>query len=414
MMINGNTLTSHLVEGVKQQGVSQNATADDLRIRIEQSYKGFTLDVDLRIPMRGVTVLFGPSGCGKTTCLRALAGLNRFDSADITFGKEVWQDKNNFVPVYQRGIGYIFQEPALFPHLSVRDNLKFGMKRIPKSEHRVELDELLDLLNVGHLLERRPNGLSGGEKQRVAIARALLTSPRLLLMDEPLSALDSQIKREILPYLERLHQYLQIPIVYVTHSVEELTRLADHLVLLKEGSMIAKGDPATLLMSPQHQHAFGQSAGVLLNVLNAESANDGLIKFWCGQEQGSAVPIWITLGESESRYSEQKEELAQYRDRYRCRVLATDVSIALDRPTNTSIINLLPARLVSINSSEEMGHFDNHQVDHSLSKAVEVLLKLQLASGECILAQISMASLRRLNLVIGQHVWAQIKAVAVL
>ncbi|PMH45368.1 molybdenum ABC transporter ATP-binding protein [Vibrio sp. 10N.286.49.B3] len=394
------------------QVASQQGWSDCLRIQVVQSYQGFKLDVDLKIPMRGVTVLFGASGCGKTTCLRALAGLNRFDSANISFGKEVWQNADDFVPVHQRDIGYIFQEPALFAHLSVRDNLRFGMKRIAKSEHRVDIDELLVLLNVSHLLDRRPSGLSGGEKQRVAIARALLTSPRVLLMDEPLSALDSRIKQEILPYLERLHQYLQIPIVYVTHSVEELTRLADHLVLLNEGSVMAQGDPATLIMSAKYQSIFGQSAGVLLNVCQAQELSDGLTKVWCGDDPQNTVALWLVDDRGLTQEPAcRADRLSQ--DRYRCRILATDVSIALEKPKKSSIINLLPAQIIAINDVNNGN--DTTQEQETVSRGVaEVLLTLELTNGDALLAQITAASLRRLSLQVGNNIWAQIKAVAVL
>lgn len=208
----------------------------DLRV----AFPGFDLDVRLRLPAQGVSVLFGPSGCGKTTVLRALAGLERAEGR-VVFAGEVWQDGRTAVPTHRRAIGYVFQEPSLFPHLSVLGNLDYGRKRVPPVLQRMSLDEAVALLGIGDLMARRPGALSGGERQRVAIARALLTSPRLLLMDEPLSALDAARKAEILPYLERLNREARIPVVYVTHALDEAARLADHLVLMQAGRVIAEG-----------------------------------------------------------------------------------------------------------------------------------------------------------------------------
>ena len=207
--------------------------------RFQLAWPGFSLDVDLRVPATGVTALYGPSGSGKTTLLRCVAGLERAASGFLAIGDEIWQDQTRFVPTHQRALGYVFQDAALFPHLSVQENLEFGLRRIAAGERRVSLDEAVDLLGIRPLLSRRPGRLSGGERQRVAIARALAVSPRLLLLDEPLAALDLARKREILPYLQRLHETLQIPVLYVTHSPDEVARLADHLVVLEQGRVLA-------------------------------------------------------------------------------------------------------------------------------------------------------------------------------
>ena len=187
-------------------------------IRLHLKYSAFALDVDLQLPGRGVSALYGHSGSGKTTCLRCIAGLERAEHGFVQINDEVWQDsrKGLFVPPHKRALGYVFQEASLFPHLSVLANLEFGLKRIPRPQRRVDMAQATELLGIGHLLERHPQHLSGGERQRVGIARALLTSPKLLLMDEPLAALDSQRKSEILPYLERLHDELFIPVLYVS------------------------------------------------------------------------------------------------------------------------------------------------------------------------------------------------------
>jgi molybdate transport system ATP-binding protein len=208
-----------------------------INVRLHLTYSAFALKVDLQLPGRGVTALYGHSGSGKTTCLRCIAGLERAEDGFVQVNDEVWQDSRNglFVPPHKRALGYVFQEASLFPHLSVRANLEFGLKRIPRAQRRVDMAQATELLGIGHLLERHPQHLSGGERQRIGIARALLTSPRLLLMDEPLAALDSQRKGEILPYLERLHDELDIPVLYVSHAQDEVARLADHIVLLRDG-----------------------------------------------------------------------------------------------------------------------------------------------------------------------------------
>jgi len=208
----------------------------------------FTLDIDLSIPGQGVTALLGPSGCGKTTLLRAIAGLECCRDGFLKVGNMIWQDARRFAPPHQRPLGYVFQEASLFAHLSVRGNLEYGVKRVPKTERKVSVDKAIELLGIGALLERRTDQLSGGERQRVAIARALAVSPEILLMDEPLAGLDLARKQEIIPYLESLHNELDIPVIYVSHSPDEVARLADHLVLLEAGRIKAAGALGDMLI----------------------------------------------------------------------------------------------------------------------------------------------------------------------
>ncbi|MDD2873156.1 MAG: molybdenum ABC transporter ATP-binding protein, partial [Azoarcus sp.] len=223
--------------------MQSGTSIDGIQARFRLDYSAFALDVDLQLPGRGVTALFGHSGSGKTTCLRCVAGLERAPQGRLIVNGEHWQDTDAgiFVPTHERAIGYVFQEASLFPHLSVRRNLEFGMKRVAAATRRVAWDQAVELLGIGHLLDRMPERLSGGERQRVGMARALLTSPRLLLMDEPLAALDIRLKNEILPYLERLHDELDMPVLYVSHSPDEVARLADHVVLLDQGKVVAQG-----------------------------------------------------------------------------------------------------------------------------------------------------------------------------
>ena len=203
---------------------------------------GFSLDVAFDIPEDAVTALFGPSGCGKTTVLRCIAGLEKARGRVVVAGR-VWQDDaaGIFVPTYARRLGYVFQEASLFDHLNVRQNLEYGMKRIRDADAAERLAHAVELLGIGHLLDRRTNELSGGERQRCAIARSLAVKPTILLMDEPLASLDNARRREILPWLEKLRKELSIPILYVTHSEEEVERLADRVVMLSQGRKTAEG-----------------------------------------------------------------------------------------------------------------------------------------------------------------------------
>lgn len=358
----------------------------DLRL----SYPGFALDVALRLPGRGVSVLLGPSGCGKTTVLRALAGLCRAQGR-VALNGDVWQDDQarpaRFVPTHQRPIGYVFQEASLFAHLSVQGNLDYGRQRVPTAQQRVSLDDAVDLLGIGHLMGRRPDHLSGGERQRVAIARALLTSPLLLLMDEPLSALDAARKAEILPYLERLNVQAGVPMVYVTHALDEAARLADHLVLMASGRVQASG-PATALFArldlPLSQ--LDEAAAVLDATLIEHDAAYGQS---CVSVAG--VPLWLGLS------------LMPLGSQVRVRVLARDVSVALSRAVDSSIVNILPATVAHIRAdgSDTM----------TLSLRLGDVADPQAAH---LMARLTRRSVETLKLQIGQRVYAQIKGAALM
>lgn len=213
-----------------------------MEVRFQLSWPSFVFEVDLLIPAQGVTAIFGHSGCGKTTLLRCIAGLEQPKHGYFSLRGEIWQNETICLPTWQRSLGYVFQEASLFPHLNVLGNLHYGLKRIkPTKQQQVRLNQVIELLNIGHLLDRKPAKLSGGERQRVGIARALAVSPSILLMDEPMASLDRKLKQEIMPYLQQLHQELSIPILYVTHSSDEVIRLANHLVVMDEGKVIATG-----------------------------------------------------------------------------------------------------------------------------------------------------------------------------
>ena len=352
--------------------------------RFRVGWPGFTLDVDLDLPGRGVSALFGHSGSGKTTLLRCIAGLQRGDEGRLAFGDETWEDSRRglFVPTHRRPIGYVFQEASLFPHLSVANNLAYGQKRVPAGERRVSLEAAIELLGIGHLLERMPERLSGGERQRVAIARALATSPRLLLMDEPLAALDLKRKNEILPYLERLHDELDIPVLYVSHSPDEVARLADHVVLLDQGRVVAEGGLVETLARLDLPTAFGEDAGVVIEAV--VGAHDEAYHLTRLDFPGGHVLV------------ARRPEAPGHRLRFR--VHARDVSLATARAEGSSITNLLPATVREVAPADTPAH---------------VLVRLD-AGGTPLVARITRRSADQLGIVAGRPMWAQIKAVALL
>ncbi|WP_242167594.1 MULTISPECIES: molybdenum ABC transporter ATP-binding protein [unclassified Pseudomonas] len=355
-------------------------------VRLQMQYSGFALDVDLKLPGRGVTALYGHSGSGKTTCLRCIAGLERAENGFVQINDDVWQDSRNgvFVPPHKRALGYVFQEASLFPHLSVRANLEFGLKRIPRTLRRVDMAHATELLGIGHLLERHPQHLSGGERQRIGIARALLTSPQLLLMDEPLAALDSKRKSEILPYLERLHDELDIPLLYVSHAQDEVARLADHIVLLSDGKALASGPIGETLARLDLPLALGDDAGVVIN--GSVSAYDEHYQLLTLQLPDSALSI---------RVAHAPLALGK---QLRIKVQARDVSLSLQAQEASSILNRLPVTVAEEISADNNAH---------------VLVRLD-AGGTPLLARITRFSRDQLQLHPGQALWAQIKAVAVL
>jgi len=351
-----------------------------IRARFAGALGSFSLEVWFDFPMQGITALFGPSGCGKTTVLRCVAGLQRM-AGRLRVGAETWQDDAGrlFLSPHRRPIGYVFQEAGLFRHLSVRRNLEYGLTRIAPGERQVRLDEVADLMGVRELLERRPDRLSGGQRQRVAIARALLTSPRLLLMDEPLASLDRKSKREILPYLERLHDELAMPVLYVSHASDEVARLADHLVLLEAGRVRASGRLGDLRARLDLARDLGAEADAIIEA-----------------EIAAHDPAYHLsyLDFSGGRFSVARIDLP-IGHRARLRVLARDVSITLQLQTDTSILNIFPALVAGL---AENG-------------PARILVRLDLASTP-MLAGITRKSAERLQLTPGKRVYAQVKAVA--
>ena len=356
-----------------------------IEARFRLDYPDFTLDVDLTLPDVGVTALFGSSGSGKTSILRCVAGLERATHSYLAVNGQVWQNdaRRLFVPTHQRPLGYVFQEASLFPHLSVRRNLEFGLKRTPVAERRVGLEQTIALLGISPLLDRRPEHLSGGERQRVAIARALAASPRLLLMDEPLASLDLKRKGEILPYLERLHGELDIPVLYVSHSPDEVARLADHVVYLEAGRAHAEGPLNEILTRPDLPLVHLDEAAA---VLDARVASH--------DEAYHLTEVSIPGGRLAVSHSTLPVGAPT-----RVRIHARDVSLALQPPEQSSIQNMLPARVLDVRG------------DHDPAQA---LVRLDLGDGAILLARVTQRSVAHLGIVPGLKVFAQVKSVALM
>ena len=341
----------------------------------------FSLNVDLRLPGRGVSVLFGHSGSGKTTTLRCIAGLHRAQG-ELRVNDSIWQDGNQFLPVHRRPLAYVFQEASLFPHMSVHRNLLYGYRRLAAKERKISFEQAVAWLGVEPLLPRSPDKLSGGERQRVAIARALLTSPKILLMDEPLTALDNNSKKDILPYLKALHDSLSIPIIYVTHSADEVAQLADYLVVMENGRDITAGSLTETLAGLDLPIKMGEEAGVVLQAI-VEERDEQWHLARCNFPGGSlwARDLGLLTGH-----------------RIRVRVLARDVSLANEAVTGTSIQNILPATVEQISDDAHPG-----------------LALVRVRVGESpLLARLTKRSADTLSLAPGKSIWAQVKSVAVI
>jgi molybdate transport system ATP-binding protein len=359
-----------------------------IQARFKVDWPDFTLDVDLDLPARGVTALFGHSGSGKTTLLRCIAGLERAPLGRLSVNDVVWQNDvpkappgGHWLPTHRRPLGYVFQEASLFPHLTVLGNLRYGLQRSVGAA-RVSLDQAIELLGIGHLLGRKPDQLSGGERQRVGMARALALSPSLLLMDEPLAALDLKRKQEILPYLQRLHAELDIPVLYVSHSPDEVARLADHIVVLDAGRAVAAGplkDTLARLDLPIH---LGEDAGVVLDAVVAERD----AQWHLARVTFSGGSLWVR---------DDGHALGQA---VRVRILARDVSIALQKISHSSIQNGLSATV------------DEIADDHHPAQALVRLM----AGDTPILARLTQRAVASLRLSRGLPVWVQVKSVALI
>lgn len=367
---------------MKDIQTSAQADPSVFHLQLSLSLEDFTLNIDQHLPAQGITVLFGPSGSGKTTVLRCLAGLEQATGV-ISFKDETWQDSasNIFRPTWQREIGYVFQEASLFEHMDVRANLHFGLRRIKgidRAEQTQDLNAAVALLGIGHLLDRSVTSLSGGERQRVAIARALATRPKLLLLDEPLASLDVARRKEVLPWLERLHQELRIPILYVTHSIDELVRLADHIVLLDRGGVQGSGSISQVLGSPDVARLLGDEASVIaLGEITEQEVQDQTVKVYFGGGH-----VWVP------------GQTLPVGKKVHIRILARDVSLSLTKHEDTTIQNYLQGVIEAI------------EPDVQPSQA---MLRVRCGQ-EMILSRVPQQALSRLGLTVGSSVWCQIKS----
>ncbi|MCL4127182.1 UNVERIFIED_CONTAM: hypothetical protein GTU68_037213 [Idotea baltica] len=341
----------------------------------------FSLALELAVPTKGITALFGPSGVGKTTLLRAIAGLDRYSGSSVTLGDIVWQDEAHFTPTHQRQLAYVFQEASLFDHIDVLANLEYGFKRAQSRSGIYSLDQIIGMLGLSELLTRNPVSLSGGQRQRVAIARALASNPRLLLMDEPLASLDLASKQEILPYIETLHSKLDIPLIYVSHSIEEVSRLADYLVLLDSQGLKAHGATEQMLTRLDLPLAhYNDAASILIAKIVDHDDVYGLSTLEFTGGQFSVIQTNVSVGES-----------------VRLRIAASDVSLSLEHQANTSILNIVAAEVSELQS-------------HGQS---QVLVRLKVGQ-QTLISRITKKSSELLNLNVGKRVYAQVKSVAVL
>lgn len=355
-----------------------------IELRFSLARADFILSVDLQLPARGITVLFGPSGCGKTSLLRSVAGLEPNCRGRVGVGDVVWQDdaRSICLPTHRRPLGYVFQEASLFEHLDVQGNLRYASRRAGSGG--IGLDEVIELLGIGHLMTRRPQELSGGERQRVAIARALATQPRLLLLDEPLAALDAARRAEVMPWLERLRDEQRVAMLYVTHSVDELVRLADQVVALRAGQVVAEGEVGEVLTRLDPPVLAPEDVGAML-VGEVVERHTGWHLARVAIEGGE---LWM------------RDDGAAVGQRVRLRILARDVSLALDPSVRSTIQNRVPGVIDAIVS-------DAHPSQQ--------LVRVRMGPGDrapAVLARITCRAAQELGLRVGQAVWAQIKSVA--
>lgn len=352
-----------------------------LSVKIFKALPSFELDVSFEVE-GGVTALFGPSGAGKTTIVKAVAGITAPDAGVIKIAGQTVYDETRKVnlPAQKRAVGYVFQEPRLFPHMTVRSNLLFGAKSRGHVRDEPQFQAICDLLGLQDLLTRHPNALSGGEQQRVALGRALLSKPRLLLLDEPLSALDSARKAEILPYLERLRDDLNIPMLYVSHSVSEVARLATNVALIKDGRLMRFGPCSEVFADPSAASHIGlKDAGAVITARVQAHAEDGLTSLAAAGTQFYMPRLNRDLG-----------------TKLRLRIKASDVMLALRAPQDISALNIAKGTISEIREGNGPG------------------VLVQLACGDAhLLARLTRRSAKALGLSVGQDVYAIIKSVSV-
>jgi len=355
-----------------------------LHLAVERRLPSLTLTVTEDLALDGITALFGPSGSGKTTLLRIIAGLDRDATGRVALGDDVWQDdaRGAFVPPHKRGVGYVFQDARLFSHLSVAENLRYAERRSRTQRLRIDFDDVVASLDLAPLLDRRPAGLSGGEKQRVAIGRTLLTRPRLLLMDEPLAALDAKRKAAILPYVERLPEAFGVPIIYVTHAIAEATQISARMVLLSGGQVSATGSVTEVMERLDLYPMTGRfEAGAVLTTQVAAHDPSFMLTNLDLAGQRIVIPaLDLPLGTE-----------------VRLRIRARDVTLATEKPSRISIRNILSGTVAEVAEEADTAY-------------AEVLVDL---GGAHIRARLTRHAVADLALAPGRPVFALIKSVAI-
>lgn len=378
-----------------------------LRAAMRLERAGFLLDADVRLPTRGLTGIFGASGSGKTTLLRCIAGLERSAIGTVRLGDEIWQDHaaGVFLPVHRRAVGYVFQDADLFTHLDVRGNLLYAYRRAP--ERRIGWDDAVDWLALGPLLDRRPRDLSGGERQRVAIGRALLSSPRLLLMDEPLSALDEVGRRQIFPYLEAFPERLDMPILYVSHSLREIARLSRWMIWLESGKVKRAGPLAEVMTETDFAAWRGEEAAAVIDARVREH-DDG---YSLTRLDGPWGDLWV------------RRQGRPIGAPLRIQIRAADVSIGLAREEESSLLNQFPMRVATLQTVDgevlvrlqARSDASKEAVDSGGRPATSgAVSPPEAPPGEpVLLARVTRLSRDRLHLREGLDVWARVKSVAV-
>lgn len=349
-------------------------------IEVEVPKEGFCLHVDEELPGQGFTAVSGPSGSGKTTLLRVVAGLEAAGRGRICVDGDCWLDEGRNVPTHQRALGYVFQQAALFPHLDVRGNLLFGRRR-RSAEHALAFDDVVDLLGLARLIDRRTVGLSGGERQRVALGQALLSNPRLLLMDEPMASLDRAARQTLLPYLQNLQQALRTPVLYVTHALDEVARLASHMVLIQAGSVTASGPVNAMLTRLDLPMAHGREAGA---VIPAEVVDHDL-RDHLTRVRFSGGELWV--GQVDLPHGTM----------VRLRILSRDISLTRSSDDGGSLFNRIAVEIADVTEAGPG----------------EVIVSLQ-AGSESLLTRISQRSVRELSIRSGERLFALIRSVATL
>jgi len=381
---------------IRPDETTSETIAIDLRLDFDEQKNSsdFAFSINAELPGTGIIAIYGASGSGKTTLLRCIAGLQSEVQGSLSVKGESWHDSSSSssLPAHQRPVGYVFQEASLFPHLTVEDNLAYAIKRADKDSPGIAYGQLLQLLGIEHLLARQPADLSGGERQRVAIARALLIKPRLLLMDEPLAALDTPRKREILPYLEALHRELDIPVLYVTHSLEEVARLADHLLVLDQGKVREQGPMMQVLAR-------------LDSSLQGEDGNGAVLMGEVSQREGQWHQVRVEFPGGSLWVGDSGEDLGE---KLRLRILARDVSLSLVDNQQSSIVNRLPCVITGMVPDR-----DESMVLVGLGIGIETTEKAGNEESKLV-ARISRRSVHELQLEPGKQVWAQVKSVAIL